>query len=353
MAVAMSGGMDSSLAAALLVEQGHEVVGVTLKLPSVRSESEKDSEKPRCAVSSVTRARRVAHALGISHLVIDAESEFRDNVVQPFRDAYLNGRTPNPCVQCNARIKFGFLLEKVRSLGCDVLATGHYVRSAWDEDRRRTLLLRGVDPVKDQSYFMWRLSQDQLRSVVFPLGGMTKDEVRAEIRARELPVGRTPESQDVCFVPRGDYVSWLESQVADGEGEGLILDTSGRVLGKHRGFYRYTVGQRRGLGVAVGRPQYVIRIDPADHSVIVGDNEDLCAQTLVAQDVNLISVEAISSTTAVSAKIRYQHDPSPALIEFAGEDVVVRFEQSQRAITPGQSVVFYRDDEVLGGGIIQ
>jgi tRNA-specific 2-thiouridylase len=351
-AVAMSGGMDSSLAAALLVEQGFRVLGVTLKLRCIQSASEEGWERSCCAASSVTRARRVAHALGIPHRVIDAESEFARDVIAPFRDSYLAGRTPNPCVECNARIKFGFLWEKVRSLGCEALASGHYARRRWDPDRERILLSRGADLSKDQSYFLWRLSQDQLRPVVFPVGAMSKDEVRREVRARDLPVTEIPESQDVCFVPRGDYASWLESESPWDVPGGVIRDTAGRALGQHRGIHRYTIGQRRGLGVAVGSPRYVVRIDVEDRSVIVGEDADLWKDSLVATDVNLISVDRITEKTRVSAKIRYQHEPAPGSIEPSEGGVTVRFDEPQRAITPGQSAVFYQGDDVLGGGII-
>ncbi len=350
-AVAMSGGMDSTLAAALLMEQGYEVVGATLKLHCVRSQSEEGWERSCCASESVTRARRVAAALGIRHLVVDAEDDFRERVMDRFRDAYVAGETPNPCVECNAAIKFGVLLDKVRSWGIERLATGHYARTKWDERRERTLLLAGVDRAKDQSYFLWRLSQEQLGSTLFPVGGMVKDDVVREVCSRGLPVGDPVESQDVCFVPRGDYAGWLESQVPPGTGRGSFRDMDGRVLAAHGGIYRYTIGQRRGLGMAMGEPRYVVRIDADDASVTLGEDADLWSRVLIGRSVNLISADAVDGLE-VSARIRYRHEPQPARLERHTDGIRVEFASPQRAITPGQSVVFYRGSDVLGGAVI-
>lgn len=352
-AVAMSGGTDSSLAAALLVEEGYEVVGATLQLRCTQARSEAGWARSCCAASSVARAEAVAHALGIPHLIVNAEEIFERDVIGPFRRAYLEGRTPNPCVECNARVKFGFLLEKARSWGFGCLATGHYARTGWDSGRKRAVLLRGLDQAKDQSYVLWRLTEDQLRSVLFPVGHLTKREVLAQVHARGLPGGGAPESQDVCFAPGGDYVRWLEGQVPETTGVGWIRDTSGRILGAHRGIYRYTVGQRRGLGLASREPLYVVRIDAEDNSVVVGGPSDLMSDALVAGEVNLISPPENLEGTVVSAKIRYQHTPSRARLRAHPEGLRVEFLESQRAVTPGQSVVFYRDEEVVGGGVIR
>ncbi len=351
-AVAMSGGVDSTLAAALLVEEGHEVVGTTLNLCGVGCASERGEERTRRSAASISRARTAARALGIPHVVIDAGDEFRRHVIERFRHAYLKGQTPNPCVECNANVKFGFLLERIRSWGIDSLATGHYARSARDAERDRMLLLVGSDCDKDQSYFLWRLSQKQLGSALFPIGAMHKRDVLCEARSRNLPVGSAAESQDACFVPRGDYSGWLESQVPSGTGGGWFRDTSGRILGVHRGIYRYTVGQRRGLGLAFGEPRYVVRIDPADRSVVLGSDADLWSGALVGRDVNRVSLAEDVEGLTVHAKLRYRHRPAPARLESHPDGVLVRFDSPQRAITPGQSVVFYRGQEVLGGAVI-
>ncbi len=350
-AVAMSGGMDSTLAAALLVEQGYDVVGATLHLHCEASESDERWARSCCAAESARRARRVARALGIPHFVVDARNAFRERVVEPFCDAYLAGETPNPCVECNAGIKFGVLLDHVRSWGADHLATGHYARCAWDEKRSRFLLKRGIDRAKDQSYFLWRLTEDQRKAVLFPVGRLSKEDVLREVRSRRLPVGQPVESQDVCFVPRGEYAEWLESRVAPGTGAGRFLDTQGRVLGSHRGIYRFTVGQRRGLGLAVGEPRYVVRIDREDCTVTVGKDADLWGRILIGRDVNNISGDEFDGLE-VSAAIRYRHEPRLARLESHQEGVRVTFASPERAATPGQSVVFYRGDEVVGGAVI-
>ena len=348
----MSGGVDSSLAAALLVEEGFDVVGVTLLVGGAGDEVSAAGRGAGLSRGTVDRARDVARALGIRHLVVDAGAAFRRDVLEPFRAGYLNGRTPNPCVECNARVKFPVLLEHARALGCDVLATGHYARTDRDPDRGCIRLLRGADRSKDQSYFLWGLSQDHLRFARFPVGHLTKEEVRARAQARGFRAEGWRESQDVCFGSGDPYFRWLEAGADVGPRGGWIRDTSGRVLGSHRGVHRYTIGQRRGLGIALGKPRYVVRIDPEDRSVVVGNAADLMSDALVGSDVHVVSGGDVGEGP-VWAKIRYRHAPSKARVERVPGGIRVEFEAPQRAVTPGQSVVFYRGDEVLGGAVIR
>jgi len=336
-AVAMSGGVDSTLAAALLLEAGYELGAFTLRL----------FEEEEVA------AAEAAACLGIPHRVIDARPEFERQVIADFCREYEQGRTPNPCVVCNAAIKFGRLLTAVRAEGWPVLATGHYARVEYDPERRRWCLLRGVDRRKDQSYFLYRLGQEQLAAACFPLGAMSKEQVREMAEERSLPVARRPESQEICFLGGEDYRQFLARRRCAPPVPGPFLDSRGRVLGCHRGLPYYTVGQRRGLGIAVGRPLYVLALDPERNAVVLGEAEELLAPGLIAGDNRFILLEQLQTAIAVEVRIRSTAAPVAAQLNpRPGGEVAVSFEQPQRAVAPGQAVVYYQGERVLGGGTI-
>ena len=352
--VGMSGGVDSSVAAALLVEQGYEVVGITLRVWPWR---EPDGARNRfgscCSPETVDDARQVARRLGIPYYLLNTEHEFDRTVIDNFASEYRAGRTPVPCVVCNREVKFGSLLHRARAWEAVAVATGHYARLGQVPLTGRRLLLRGRDPRKDQSDFLWPLSQAQLAAAAFPVGDLTKEEVRAKARALGLPVAEKPESQEICFIPDDDYRSFLRQRIPEGFRPGPILDRAGRRLGEHQGLAAYTVGQRRGLGLVSARPLYVMALDPRQNAVIVAEEEALESRRLVAADVNFIPFEWPADEIRVSAKIRHRHSPAPALVRGVGErKVEVIFDTPQRAITPGQSVVFYDEDLVVGGGVI-
>jgi tRNA-specific 2-thiouridylase len=348
-AVAMSGGVDSSVAAALLVSRGHTVLGITLKLFC----DEKAGERACCSAAAVETARSVAETLGIPHRLVGAEDLFRERVIEPFAAAYAGGRTPNPCVACNTHVKVGGLAARIGAFGADTLATGHYARL--EQTAEGPILRRAMDRSKDQSYVLWGVPREDLSRTMFPLGDLTKEETRAVARDLGLASAGSPESQDICFVGGGKYVEFLEGR--DGEAAlprpGPILDGEGNRLGTHGGLHGYTVGQRRGLGIAAKRPLYVKRIDPARNAVIVADEEDLLADRFLAETLNFVSIDPPAGPVAVSARIRYRSEPVPAtLVPLGGGRAEVRLERPARAVTPGQSVVFYSGDVVLGGGII-
>ncbi|KPJ52371.1 hypothetical protein AMJ39_08045 [candidate division TA06 bacterium DG_24] len=350
-AVAMSGGVDSSVAAARLVEAGHEVIGITMSLYCPERESVQ--ARSCCGLESVHDARRVADHLGIRHYVFDFRDIFEREVIEPFCRAYLSGRTPNPCVDCNTRVRFRHLLDKVKAVGAARLATGHYARIEHDMEAERRMLARGRDPAKDQSYFLWGMTQESLARTAFPLGEMTKEETKEYARRLGLKVADKPESQEICFVPEGGYGSFVVRRCSEQIGPGPIYDLSGQVVGEHRGLPYYTIGQRSGTGVALGRPVYVVAIRPDDNAIVVGDEEALYCDQLVAGQVNWISGHAPDGEIEVTAKIRYLHTGARARVHPTGRRcAAVLFDQPQRAITPGQSVVFYRERLVLGGGVI-
>jgi tRNA-specific 2-thiouridylase len=367
-AVAMSGGVDSSAAAAILKSEGHELVGFTMQLWNQRrglSTDEHGEPLPSrcCSLDDVYDARRVAEELGFPFYVLNLERDFERDVVAPFVESYLAGETPIPCVSCNSRLKFASLDRLAASLGCDKVATGHYARVEYDTEARRYRLLRGRNLHKDQSYFLWELTQEQLARALFPLGEMSKPEVRAVARRSELPVAEKAESQEICFVPDGDYAGFIDRYLeAEGEAErlpgaGEIINREGERLGTHQGIHRYTVGQRRGLGLTSERPLYVISIDAARNRVLVGNEEELLSREFVAAGVNWIGIDTVRDTrhepVRAEVRVRYRHEPAPALITPLPEARArITFDEPQRAITPGQATVFYRGDEVLGGGWI-
>ncbi|HEV2864787.1 MAG TPA: tRNA 2-thiouridine(34) synthase MnmA [Pyrinomonadaceae bacterium] len=363
-AVAMSGGVDSSAAAAILKAQGHELVGFTMQLWNQRrglTVDEHGEPLPSrcCSLDDVYDARRVAEELGFPFYVLNLERDFERDVVAPFVESYLSGETPIPCVACNSRLKFASLDRLARSLGCDKVATGHYARVEFDEAAGRHKLLRGLDRRKDQTYFLWELTQEQLSRSLFPLGEMSKPEAREEARRHKLYVAEKQESQEICFVPDGDYAGFIERYLeAEGKrdatpGRGEIVNTEGRVLGEHGGVHRYTVGQRRGLGISRELPLYVVRVEPEGNRVVVGDAEELLAEEFTAAGVNWIAFGEPPEPVRADVRIRYRHEESPATITPVGAGRVrVRFDRPQRAITPGQAAVFYRGEEVVGGGWI-
>jgi len=359
-AVAMSGGLDSSMAAVLLKEKGYKVIGLTMDLGIPASSKDSPSSGNEVPSEIVGAARRVAEQIGISHTTIDLRQEFEENVVQYFVSEYLKGRTPNPCIRCNDRIKFGFLLEKAKSLGARALATGHYARiRKFCGEKQGTpaqhLLLRGKDREKDQSYFLFSLSQEQLSRVIFPLGERTKEEVRAEARRRRLRAAERAESQENCFIPENDYRRFLESRMGKNFFQpGPIVNRDRKVLGSHKGLHSFTIGQRRGLRIAAPHPLYVLALEPEENRVVAGSREELSARGLVAQGVHWIAFPNLAGTLEALVQIRYRHPGTPAVLSpLGGEKVQVEFATPQKSVTPGQAAVFYRGDEVLGGGWIE
>ena len=348
--VAMSGGVDSSVAAALLVEAGHEVIGLSMQLYDLRAAPEAFGSC--CSLDDLHDARRVAAALGFPHYLINFEERFRRSVVDNFVAEYAAGRTPIPCVHCNADLKFATLVERAAGLDASAVATGHYARTVFDEDGRRYRLLRSLDADKDQTYFLFSLTQDQLAHAMFPVGHLTKPEVRAHAARLGLAVADKPDSHEICFVPDGDAGGFVERRL-DHAPEGDIVDSSGRVLGRHHGIHRLTVGQRRGVGLSTGVPLYVLRLDPAESRVVVGPREELGRRELTASRVNWIAGDLPDAPIRATARIRHRHrDAAATITPEGGEAAAVVFDDPQLAITPGQAVVFYRGDEVLGGGWI-
>lgn len=352
--VAMSGGVDSSLAAALLLDRGYEVIGVTMDLFSLPPEACLDPDlKSCCGIEAAANAVKVAQTLGIEHYLLDLKREFQEKVIADFCAEYSQGRTPNPCIRCNEQIKFQTFWEKAAAFKADFMATGHHARILFSDCFQRFFLLKGDDPRKDQTYFLYSLTQEQLARSLFPIGELTKAGVRQRARALDLPVAARPESQEICFIPDNDYAGFLEKRIPEAFIPGPIKDVSGNVLGEHSGILRYTIGQRRGLGIAAPHPLYVLEIRTDDNTIVVGEEQLLYRGSLRATDLNWISQPSLEQPLEVSARIRYRHEASQATVTPSGEDeVIVDFQEPQRAISPGQSVVFYKGDQVVGGGII-
>jgi tRNA-specific 2-thiouridylase len=362
-AVAMSGGVDSSTVAALLVREGRAVVGLTMQLWNQRRLPELSREGATgrcCSLDDVYDARRVAEQIGIPYYVVNFEQQFEEHVVKPFVAEYLAGRTPIPCTLCNNYIKFDRFLEMADAVGAHYIATGHYARVRRDETTGRYQLLRAVDDSKDQTYFLFGLTQEQLARTMFPLGEMNKPEVRQLAASMDLAVAAKGDSQEICFVPNGNYAAFLSAYLKDtgvtpAETEGEIVTTDGRTLGRHSGVHHFTVGQRRGLGVAAREPLYVISTDPASQRVVVGANDDLLRGRFFAASVNWVSIGGVSDPVRAQVRIRNKHAAAGASLHATADParVEVVFDARQRAVTPGQGAVFYDGDIVLGGGWIE
>jgi tRNA-specific 2-thiouridylase len=363
-AVAMSGGVDSSTVAAMLAHSGETVVGLTLQLWNQNRLAGREGipDVPKggrcCSLDDVYDARRVAMHLGIPYYVVNQEERFEQDVVRPFVQEYLAGRTPIPCSLCNNHLKFDQLLKTAQSIGADRIATGHYAVNEYDEKRGRWILKRPADQAKDQTYFLFGLKQEQLAKTLFPLGNLTKPEVREIARAHGLALAEKPDSQEICFIPGGDYKQFLGAYLEE-QGErvpetaGELVTSDGKVLARHDGIFNFTVGQRKGLGVSSPSPLYVLQIDPVSHRVTVGADAELASDTLRAGSLNWISIPALTESMRVRIKIRHRHEPAWATLEpLADGEVLATFDEAQRAITPGQSAVFYDGDEVVGGGWI-
>lgn len=350
--IAMSGGVDSSVAAQMMASRGYECVGCTMRLYE-NDVVGMDLMDTCCSLENTQDARSVTEKIGIPYHIVHYENLFRQEVIEPFIDEYLHGRTPNPCIECNRKLKFQHLYEKMKELGCDLLVTGHYARVRFDEESGRYQLLKALDLAKDQSYVLYVLTQEQLAHVQFPLGEQDKHTTREIASESGFGNAQKHDSQDICFVPDGDYAGFIERYSEKECPAGDFVDTAGNVLGRHKGIIHYTLGQRRGLGLPAANRLYVTGIDPESNTVTIGSNDDLMKTTLYARKVNLIAMDRIETPLRCSAKIRYRHKEQPCTVTQPEEDLLkVVFDEPQRAITPGQSVVLYDGDVVLGGGVI-
>ena len=353
--VAMSGGVDSSVAAAILKEGGYQVIGVTMQLDSWDKQVfETDNPGRCCQHEAVEDAKRVAHKLSIPHYVMNFKDIFSQKVIADFCQEYSLGRTPNPCIRCNQYIKFDALLERVKELGANFVATGHHARIEQDEASGRYLLKKGADQRKDQSYFLYTLTQEQLRHILLPVGTITKKRVREIARELEIPVAAKPESQELCFIPDNDYPKFIREFIPQAVKPGPIVDKQGNTIGEHQGIIFYTIGQRKGLGIAAQKPLYVTTIVHEQNAIVVGSKEEAYGTELIASRLNWISLTELKEPITAKAKIRYLHNENEAEITPVDTDKVsVRFKEPQMAITPGQAVVFYDGDTVIGGGTIE
>jgi tRNA-specific 2-thiouridylase len=362
-AVAMSGGVDSSAVAAMLQAEGYNLIGLTLQLWNQRRLAGREGMPEHvqgrcCSIDDVYDARRVAEDIGIPYYLVNQQERFEKDVVKPFVAEYLAGRTPIPCSLCNNHLKFDQLLLTARQIGADMIATGHYARNEYDPERGRWILKRPADTSKDQTYFLFGLTQEQLAHTLFPLGKYQKPQVREIAREHHLALAGKPDSQEICFIPGGDYKQFIDAYL-DEQGEALpdtageLVTAGGVIKGEHGGIHNFTVGQRKGLGLASPDPLYVLQIDPVSHRVTVGSEQELLSKTLVARGLNWISVETLTEPVRAQVKIRHRHEPAWATLKPTGEDeVTATFDEPVRAVTPGQSAVFYQGDEVLGGGWI-
>lgn len=350
--VAMSGGVDSSVAALLIKEQGYEVAGGTLKLFDNDDIGLKET-RTCCSIDDVEDAKSVAYKLNFPHYVFNFKREFNETVIDKFGSVYKEGMTPNPCIDCNRYIKFDKMIDRAVLLGYDHIATGHYVQVEYDENRDRYLLKKSEDPSKDQTYVLYNMTQEQLSRTLFPLGTMTKDEARNIAEEAGLINARKPDSQDICFVPDGDYEKFLREVMDIYSTPGNFVDTKGNVLGQHKGFTNYTLGQRKGIGLAFDRPMYVVDKNFKDNTIVLGDNSDLDKTTMTVYDLNMIMFEKLEEPMRATVKTRYSQRETPAMIFPRGDEIYVEFDEPVRAITPGQAAVFYDGDYVIGGGTIK
>ncbi len=349
--VAMSGGVDSSVAANLLLEEGYEVIGATMQLWPEDSPLV-DGEVGCCSLSAIEDARRVAHKLGIAHYVLNYKNLFEKQVIDYFVKEYQRGRTPNPCMACNRYFRFDALLKKASELEIDYIATGHYANIYYDDFRKKYLLAKGKDPNKDQSYFLYGFTQKQMARTLLPVGSYTKTQIRAMALALGLPVAKKPESQEICFIPDNDYRGFLEGRLEKPQKPGFFLDEDGNIIGRHKGITSYTIGQRKGLGVSLGYPAYVLNLNVHENTIILGPKTSLYSNELISEDNNFILIDGLESAMKVDVKIRYRFRPIPAIIIPKGNKILAVFDEPQPAVTPGQAVVFYQEDLVVGGGII-
>lgn len=350
--IAMSGGIDSTVSALLLLEQGYELVGVTFRTFDSMKESCLAREKGCCSVESIMEAKHNAEKMGFEHHIVDFRQTFREHVICNFVDEYAHGRTPNPCVLCNSHIKWGALLDAAQQFGCEMIATGHYARIR--EHRGHLYLASAADTHKDQTYFLWMLTEDNLRHTIFPLGDLTKDEVRRIAAAHGYDaLVKKPESQEVCFIPDNDYRGFLEREGVKPDA-GEYIDATGKVVGHHQGYPFYTIGQRKGLGVALGFPAFVTRIDTATNRITLGRHDDLLTDVVKARDVRLRDEQWLCKNPSVEARIRYRSQAAPASLMFGSDNTIeLHFDEPVWAPTPGQSLVLYKDGLVVGGGIIE
>ena len=371
--IAMSGGVDSSVAAALMQKKGYECIGVTMKLYD-NEDIQISREKTCCSLDDIEDARAVARRLGIPYYVFNFKDDFRSKVMDNFAECYMRGETPNPCIECNRHLKFEGLYRRAMELKCDVIVTGHYARISYNEKTNRYELLKGIDETKDQSYVLYNLTQEQLKHTAFPLGEYTKEECRRLAEELGLINARKHDSQDICFVPDGNYKKFIEEYTGKTMPPGNFIDTEGRVIGRHTGICNYTIGQRKGLGIAMGKPVFVKEIRPKTNEIVISDNKELFTDTLYARDFNWISWDegTAEENARVTAKIRYRHEAAPARIRIIkdkaqseslaedeslrpkinGELIKLTFDTPQRAVTRGQAVVLYDRERVIGGGTI-
>lgn len=352
--VGMSGGVDSSVAAYLLKKQGYDVTGVTMQVWQAEEQPAKEEDGGCCGLSAVEDARKVAWALGIPYYVMNFRQEFKDHVIDYFVEEYIRGRTPNPCIACNRHVKWEALLKRSMDIGADYIATGHYAQ-IHRLPNGRYALKKSVTRAKDQTYALYSLTQHQLAHTLMPVGQYSKEEIRQIAGDIGLEVAGKPDSQEICFIPDNDYAGFIKENAAVHLPEGDFVDRQGRVLGRHRGITHYTVGQRKGLGLSMGRPVFVVEIRPQTNQVVIGEEKDVFSDFLTCRGLNWMAIDGLrGKEMEVTAKIRYSHRGAKCVIREKGEDLVeCRFEEPQRAVTPGQAVVFYDGDYVVGGGVIQ
>ncbi|MDR0986762.1 MAG: tRNA 2-thiouridine(34) synthase MnmA [Ruminococcus sp.] len=341
---AMSGGVDSSVTALLLKNAGYDVIGATMKL----FDNVNHSEKACCTADDAFDAKSVCFGLGLPHYVFNFAEDFTHSVIEPFCASYIRGETPNPCIECNRKLKFDRLLRRAKELDCTKIATGHYARI--EEKGGRFLLRKAVDEKKDQSYVLYTMTQDELSKTLFPLGGLTKPEVRSLAKANGFVNASKHESQDICFVPDGNYAAFIESETGKTFPRGSFIDTAGNIIGEHLGIIHYTIGQRKGLGAAFGTPMYVKAINAADNTVTLGSIDEIYTKSLTARDINIIMPDKLGGSLA--AKTRYNQAPQPCRTILSDNKLTITFDEPQKAVTPGQSVVLYDGEYVVGGGII-